>query len=77
LFDFSIKKPFTIGIAGGSGSGKTTLAKALQTKIGLSKSILFQTDDYYFDLSHLPLEERDDVNFDHPDAIDLKLFADH
>lgn len=77
MSDFNIKKPFIIGIAGGSGSGKTALAKALQSKIGFAKSLLFQLDAYYRDLSHIPLEERDNVNFDHPDAIDLKLFAAH
>lgn len=70
-------KPFIIGIAGGSVSGKTTLAKALQSVIGLDKSLLFKLDDYYRDLGHIPLEQRDNVNFDYPDALDLKMFAEH
>lgn len=77
LCDCNIKRPFIIGIAGGSGSGKTTLAKALQLKIGLDKSILFQTDSYYRDLGQMPIEKRNSVNFDHPDAMDLELFASH
>ena len=77
LSNFNTEKPLIIGIAGGSGSGKTALTKALQSEIGLDKSLLFQLDAYYRDLSHMPLEERDNVNFDHPDAMDLKLFAAH
>lgn len=72
-----MKDPFIIGIAGGSGSGKTSLANALQSEIGSGKSLIIQIDAYYRDLSHMPLEKRGDVNFDHPNALDLKLFLEH
>lgn len=61
-----------IGIAGGTGSGKTTLAYKIQEAI-FEHSILISQDFYYKDLSHLPLEARARVNFDHPDAIDFNL----
>ncbi len=77
MSDFNIRKPFIIGITGGSGSGKTFLANTLQSEIGLDRSLLFQFDAYYRDLSNIPLEERDNVNFDHPDALDMKLFVEH
>ena len=32
-------------------------------------------DDYYKDLSHLPIEERAKVNFDHPHSLDSNLFV--
>ena len=66
-----------IAIAGGSGSGKSTLAAALLESIGNDSVALLQIDAYYHDLSHLALEEREAVNFDHPDALDLDLFAAH
>ena len=66
-----------IAIAGGSGSGKSTLAAALLEAIGNGSVALLPIDAYYHDLSHLAPEEREAVNFDHPDALDLDLFATH
>jgi uridine kinase len=61
-----------VGIAGGTGSGKTTLAKKLQEAFP-HESILISQDSYYKDLSGLTLEERERVNFDHPDSLDFVL----
>ena len=66
-----------IAIAGGSGSGKSTLAAALLEAMGNDSGALLPIDAYYHDLSHLAPEEREAVNFDHPDALDLDLFAAH
>ena len=66
-----------IAIAGGSGSGKSTLAAALLEAMGNDSVVLLPIDAYYHDLSHLAPEEREAVNFDHPDALDLDLFATH
>ncbi|MBO5195014.1 MAG: uridine kinase [Bacteroidales bacterium] len=63
-----------IGIAGGSGSGKTTVVKALTEKLK-EKVVVIPQDSYYKDSSHLPLEERQQVNFDHPDSIDFDLLV--
>ena len=60
-----------IAIAGGSGSGKSTLAAALVASMGQDHAILLPIDAYYHDLAHLGYEEREAVNFDHPDALDL------
>ncbi len=65
-----------IGVAGGTGSGKTTLAGKLNSHFG-SGAVLISQDCYYKDLSHLPIEERANVNFDHPDSIDFDLFKEH
>lgn len=65
-----------IGVVGGSGSGKTTVARAIFDRLGLDAVFLDQ-DAYYHDLSHLPLDDRARVNFDHPDAIDTDLFVAH
>ena len=63
-----------IGIAGGSGSGKTTVVKALTEQLK-EKDVVQPQDSYYKDSSHLPLEERQKVNFDHPDSIDFPLLT--
>lgn len=64
---------YIIGIAGGTGSGKTTVVKKIvETLIGKGVAIIPQ-DSYYNDNSHLTMEERRKINFDHPDAFDWKL----
>jgi uridine kinase len=65
--------PLLIAIAGGSGSGKTWLARKLKRRFGRRAGLL-SLDDFYRDLSALPVRERERVNFDHPDAIDWDLF---
>lgn len=68
--------PLLIGVVGGSGSGKTTVARAIYEFLGLNAAFI-DMDAYYKDLSQLTLEERRQVNFDHPDSIDTSLMADH
>lgn len=63
-----------IGIAGGSGSGKTTVVRALTEQLN-EKVVVLPQDSYYKDSSWLPLEERQKVNFDHPDSIDFPLLV--
>ncbi|MCL4125321.1 UNVERIFIED_CONTAM: hypothetical protein GTU68_009016, partial [Idotea baltica] len=63
-------------IAGGSGAGKTTLAVKLLDRLGDRGSHL-TIDWYYRDLSHLTPAERAVVNFDHPDSLEVELFAEH
>ena len=65
-----------IGIAGGSGSGKTTVVRALTEQLK-EKVVVIPQDSYYKDSSHLPMEERQKVNFDHPDSIDFDLLIRH
>ena len=64
-----------IGIAGGSGSGKTTVVNAITEKLK-ERVVVIPQDSYYKDSSHLPMEVRQQINFDHPDAIDFKLLCD-
>lgn len=75
----AINKPVTIIIiAGGSGSGKTTVARKISDQILEDKSVAYLSmDNYYKDLSHLKKEEREKVNFDHPNAIDVELLKEH
>lgn len=65
-----------VGIAGGTGCGKTTLAKKIQEAFPGSSCLISQ-DAYYKDLSFLSLEEREGVNFDHPDSLDFDLLIQH
>lgn len=65
-----------IGIAGGSGSGKTTVVKALTDQLK-ERVVVIPQDSYYKDSSYLPMEERQKVNFDHPDSIDFDLLVSH
>ena len=64
---------YIIGIAGGSGSGKTTLVNSILRKVPYDKISILTQDSYYKDSSHLPLEQRKNLNFDHPDSIEWSL----
>jgi uridine kinase len=66
-----------IGICGGSGSGKTTLVNALQKEIGEDRMGVISQDSYYKNHPDLSFEQRCKLNFDHPDAIDFRLFEKH
>ncbi|NOZ30240.1 MAG: uridine kinase [Chloroflexi bacterium] len=71
------RRPITIGVAGGTGSGKTTIAHAILKRVGWHRIAYLQHDAYYHDASNLPPEERAKLNFDHPDALDNALLAQH
>ena len=70
------RRPIMVGISGGSGAGKSTLAHALSRALD-GRAVVVEQDAYYRCRGHLPLEERSRVNFDHPDAVDLELLAEH
>ena len=71
-----MNKPVVIGIAGGTGSGKTTIAEAIQQDIRENITIIPQ-DAYYKSFESLPLEERNQINFDHPSVFDNELLVNH
>ncbi|MGL4518819.1 MAG: uridine kinase [Phocaeicola sp.] len=66
-----------IGIAGGTGSGKTTVAKKIFESFPENEIVLISQDSYYKDSSHVPVEERQNINFDHPNAFDWDLLSKH
>lgn len=68
---------FIIGIAGGTGSGKTTVVKKLTERLPKGEVVVIPQDSYYKDASDMPLEERRKINFDHPDAFEWDLLAQH
>jgi uridine kinase len=66
-----------IGICGGTGSGKTTIAKAIVDTVGRENVVLVEQDSYYRNLADMPLDERHQANFDHPDSIDSDMLVNH
>jgi uridine kinase len=64
-----------IGIAGGAGSGKTTVVRRISELLLPEQVVILSQDSYYKDSSHLPLEERLALNFDHPDSLDFNLLT--
>jgi uridine kinase len=70
-------RPFVLGIAGGSGSGKSTIARSVLEAMPPGVGVLIEQDHYYRAQSHRPLEERERVNYDHPDALELDLLCAH
>ncbi len=66
-----------IGIAGGTGSGKSTVVRKIVESLGENEVVMLPQDSYYKDSSHVPVEERQNINFDHPDAFEWSLLAQH
>lgn len=65
-----------IGIAGGTGSGKSTLISRIKDEFNDEIAILSH-DFYYTENSHLVLEEREKLNYDHPNSFDTNLMIQH
>lgn len=66
-----------IGIAGGTGSGKSTVVKKILESVPQNDVAILPQDSYYRDSSDKPLEERLEMNFDHPDSIEWSLLVHH
>jgi uridine kinase len=75
--NFKNHNMLVIGIAGGTGSGKTTVVREITKILSDSEVVVIPQDSYYKDNSHLPLEQRLELNFDHPDSIDFELLIKH
>lgn len=66
-----------IGIAGGTGSGKSTVVRKIIEQLPEGEVVVIPQDSYYWDSSHVPAEERQKINFDHPDSIEWDLLVQH
>ena len=66
-----------IGIAGGTGSGKTTVVKKIMKRLPVGEVAIISQDSYYKDSSHVPVEDRQKINFDEPAAFDWDLLIRH
>ena len=74
---FMTKKAIIIGIAGPSASGKSLLANTIVNELGSDQVVVISEDSYYKDNSHLQLAQREQINYDHPDAFDHALLCEH
>ena len=70
-----MKNVIIIGVSGGSASGKTTVANRIKEAFMDSVELLSH-DFYYLPHDELPLEERKNLNYDHPNAFDTKRLID-
>jgi len=66
-----------VGIAGGTGSGKTTVVNRLLEVFPNGEVVVIPQDSYYKDNGHIPVEERQKINFDHPDSLEFSLLISH
>lgn len=69
-------KPILIGIAGRSGAGKSEIARQLAAWLPGNPEVV-SLDSYYYAMDHVPLEDRGQTNFDHPDSLDWPLLVEH
>lgn len=66
-----------IGIAGGTGSGKTTVVHQIMNELPETEVGIISQDSYYKQNTGMSYEERSNINFDHPRAIDFELLVKH
>lgn len=72
------KKTILIALAGASGSGKTSIAKQLKQELkDWFKVAIVAEDSYYREQGELSMDQREQTNYDHPDAIEEPLLVDH
>ena len=65
-----------IGIAGGTGSGKSTFTNRIKGEFGDQVAVIYH-DNYYKCQDGVPFEERKNINYDHPDALETDLLIEH
>lgn len=66
-----------VGIAGGTGSGKTTVVRKISEVFPNGEVIVMPQDSYYKDNRGISIEERQKINFDHPDSVEFCLLIEH
>lgn len=72
-----MKTKVIVAVAGGSGSGKTTFAKLLCQQLGEERCQILSQDSYYIDRSKEFKGDGENINFDHPEALDFPLLQKH
>ena len=65
-----------IGVAGGTGSGKSTFTRRLEEAFPDDVAVIYH-DSYYRRQDEISLEERRQVNYDHPDSLETQLLLEH
>lgn len=69
--------PYIIGITGGSASGKTFFLHSLLSHFSSEEICLISQDNYYKEKKYVPRDTNGVFNFDLPESIDFKLYAEH
>ncbi|MBI4547499.1 MAG: uridine kinase [Ignavibacteriae bacterium] len=72
-----MKAPLVIGIAGGSASGKTTVTRKILDRLEIGKVVVLRHDFYYKDISAFDGIPPEQINFDHPNALETSLLVEH
>lgn len=67
--------PYILAIGGGTGAGKTTVAAEIADAVDAQVTMI-SLDNYYRDRADLSLEERRQINYDHPDAFEWSRMVD-
>ncbi len=67
------RKPLILGIAGGSGSGKTTVTEKILEMFQKNTVAVLKHDYYYKDILSFGGKSIQEINFDHPDALETTL----
>ncbi|KAG6813417.1 hypothetical protein H0H92_011396 [Tricholoma furcatifolium] len=69
---------YVVAVSGGSGSGKTHVAREIVKALGSIPTVIILSQDSFYK-HHTPeeleLAHANKLDFDHPDAIDMPLFA--
>lgn len=66
--------PVIVLVGGGTGSGKSTLASNINGRLS-DYTTLISMDDYYKDQSGVPEAERELINYDSPEVVDIELLS--
>ena len=70
-----MNKPYLVGITGGSASGKTLFLDKLLNYFEPDQICLISQDNYYKARNLQPVDDMGIPNFDTPDSIDFKQYA--
>ncbi|MCM2679871.1 uridine kinase [Echinimonas agarilytica] len=70
-----------IAVAGASASGKSLIARTIHDEILAERDVcdvvIISEDSYYKDQHHLSMAQREQTNYDHPEAFDHDLLSEH
>jgi uridine kinase len=65
---------FVVGLAGPSCSGKSTVARSVASRLNAH---VISMETYALEMNHLPLKEREKLDYDAPNATDVRLLESH
>ena len=66
---------FVVGVAGGTGAGKSSLVEGIVELIGAENVAVLPSDAYYRDRGNLSFGDRNEINYDHPETLEMDLLV--